>query len=150
MELQNFNLQEYNDTKEHRPIIIQLWNDELSNKYLYDLSKEVKYLQEKNIKDQRNNAYIVYYDSNPIGYISLKVDDNRCVISYGLIPEYRGKHLCTKLLQQLSRYILEIYQDVDNLILIIQNTNIGSIKVATNAGYKKESIIKYVKKREGK
>ena len=70
MELKSFRLENYSDSKqEHRSIIIQLWNDKLSHKYLYDLSKEIKLLDELYIYDKKNNAFIVYYEDKPIGYI---------------------------------------------------------------------------------
>ena len=149
MDLESFILQEYDDYKlEHRKVIIELWNDEESRKFLYDLSKEVKYLEEKYFEDKRNNAYIVYKDNQPIGYISTKADNNKCVISYGLTKEYRGKHIGTCLLKEFTSKILLSYSDVDRLVLIIDNKNTGSKKVATNAGYQQETTIRYVKERK--
>ncbi|MGN1338241.1 MAG: GNAT family N-acetyltransferase [Candidatus Coprovivens sp.] len=148
MELESFKLMEYNDSIEHRRIIVELWNDEESRNFLYDLSKEIRYLEEKNFLDKRNNAYIVYKDNNPIGYISLKGENNKFTISYGLIKEYRGKHLGTQLLREFTSKVLVTYSDIDKLILIIDNKNIGSKKVAINAGYQKESIIRYIKERK--
>ena len=139
---------EYNDSIEHRRIIVELWNDEESRNFLYDLSKEIRYLEEKNLLDKRNNAYIVYKDNNPIGYISLKGENNKFTISCGLIKEYRGKHLGTQLLREFTSKVLVTYSDIDKLVLIIDNKNIGSKKVAINAGYQKESIIRYIKERK--
>lgn len=139
---------EYNDSIEHRRIIVELWNDDESRNFLYDLSKEIRYLEEKNFLDKRNNAYIVYKDNNPIGYISLKGENNKFTISYGLIKEYRGRHLGTKLLREFTSKVLVTYSDIDKLVLIIDNKNIGSKKVAINAGYQKESIIRYIKERK--
>ncbi len=149
MELKSFRLENYSDSKqEHRSIIIQLWNDKLSHKYLYDLSKEIELLNELYIYDKKNKAFIVYYEDKPIGYISLMSVDNKCTISYGLIPEYRGKHLCTNLLREFTYEVLKTYEDINKLSLIICNDNIGSQKVAKNAGYEKETIIRYSKYRK--
>lgn len=148
MELESFKLQIYNDSLEHRKIIIELWNDDESREFLYDLSKEIRYLEEQSYIDERNNAYIVYQDETPIGYISLKGENNRFTISYGLLKEYRGKHIGTQLLREFSTQVLITYANIDKLVLIIDNKNIGSKKVAINAGYQKDSMIRYIKERK--
>lgn len=148
MELSTFKLEQYDDDKlEHRRTLVELWNDPISREYLYDLTKETRYIDEKNLEDNRNNAYIVYFENEIIGYISIMGENNRFHISYGITPEHRGKKLASPLLKEFTSEIFKNYETIDELVLVINRKNIVSQKVATNAGYQKDSIIRYIKTR---
>ena len=144
IELDNFILEEYNEKNiEHRSTIIELQNDLSSQKYLGDINYSLIKLEE----NKKNKAYISYYNEVPIGYISLFVINNNYEISYGILPKYRKQNLGALLLEEFSEKLFDIYLDIDKLSLQINQSNIGSIKLAKLADFKKENSTKYSRER---
>lgn len=128
MELESFNLVKVNkNDRLHMLFLKELFEntDDKSIEYLGNLSK---------FND--DNAYIVLNDKlEKIGYFSMSIPvlNHRGLISsslyYTICPKYRGLGYATKLLEEVSDYLLN---KIDMLILSIDKTNEASKKVALN------------------
>ena len=144
MQLDNFNLEKYKSYNlEHRSIMTTIDNDNSSKKYLGDLFLFIRNTNLRNEDNNIDNIYIAYYNSYPIGFISINIFDNKAYISYALLNEYRHQYLGSLLLQEFSDKLFEIYNFKD-IYLEISPKNIASIKTSNLVGYKKRSLTKYV------
>lgn len=148
IELENFILEEYNkNSNEHIEVISNLNKDQNVKKYLGNINYSIERINERKKENKYNKAFISYYNNYPVGYISLSYIGSEFQISYGILNEYRKQNLAALLLEEFSEYLLENYQDIEELILKIKEDNIGSIKVAELADYYKESNEKYKRNR---
>ncbi len=149
MELDNFILEKYDPNNViHKTVLIKLYNDNKSRKYLGNLEYAIENLLLRKEEDySHNDAYIVFYNERAIGYIALTNKNNIYEIISGLVPEERGYHLGALLLQEFSEKIFETIKDVDKLTLMIDKSNIGSQKTALLAGYEKENGYRFTQKR---
>lgn len=148
IELENFILEEYNkNNNEHTEVIYNLNKDQNVKKYLGNINYSIERISERKKENKYNKAFIPYYNNYPVGYISLSYINSEFQISYGILNEYRKQNLAALLLEEFSEYLLENYQDIEELILKIKEDNIGSIKVAELADYYKESNEKYSRNR---
>ena len=143
MKLDNFNLEKYQEYNiEHKSVITLIDNDVASKQYLGDIflliNNTLKRYEENNI----DSIYIAYYNSNPIGFISLNILDEKAFVSYALLKEYQHQHLGALLLQEFSDKLFEIY-NFDDIYLDINQKNIASIKTSSLVGFKKISSTKY-------
>lgn len=144
MKLDFFELQEYDfNNLNHRSVIIELYNDKDSRKYLGDLSYSIEMINKRKENNFLNNAFIAYRNNNPIGYISITTKENNYEISYGILPKYRGENLGMLLLQDFSLNIFKENKNIDELSLIISKDNIKSRKTAISAGYYQENENKF-------
>lgn len=149
MDLDNFNLEEYSPLNiGHKTVIIKLYNDINSRKYLGDLEYAISSINQRKESDYLHNyAYIAYYNERPIGYISLAHKEKTYEVTYGIIPEERGYHLGSLLLQEFTEKVFEEIKDIDKLTLIINHLNTGSINTAKLAGYNQEEKNRFTKRR---
>lgn len=140
MKLDNFYLIAYNENEPtHQKVIEELYLDHDGRKYLGSLDYQLQVIAKRKEENIHNNAYIAYYNEEPIGYISLTYKNDRYFISYGIRPTFRGEYLGSLLLQEFSEKLFAIYPDIDKLSLMIDNLNTGSKKTAFLAGYEQES-----------
>ena len=124
----------------HKSVIVKLVNDPISMRYLGDLSYLITYLSNVNELD---GFYVVNYNDEDIGIITLSKLDDKYFVTYGLIPEYRGNHLASVLLNEFSSKIFEDNEDINELYLSINKQNIASRKTASSAGYLKENEMRF-------
>ena len=160
LKLDNFDLYEYNDSKEHQAVIEKIEASDPNN-YLGNIKYAIKRINQRKIDNPNNFAFIAYYNDYPIGYISLTYVDSEYQISAGTLPEFRKQNLSSLLLEEFSERILdykkvseminkfelsntnlkEIYKEgitekeIDKLVLKIDTTNEASHKVAELVGY---------------
>lgn len=134
LNLDNFILEEY-DENFHNNILNRLQADNNAKKYLGDLKFSIMMIKKRKLENNINKFYIAYYNNYPIGFISITYKDKSYQISYSILNEYRNQNLGSLLLQEFSEAIFERYYNVNELILKIENDNIGSKKVADLAGY---------------
>lgn len=134
LKLDNFILEEY-DENFHNNILNRLQADNNTKKYLGDLKFSIMMIKKRKLENNINKFYIAYYNKYPIGFISITYKDDEYQISYSILNKYRNQNLGSLLLQEFSEAIFERYYNVNELILKIENDNIGSKKVADLAGY---------------
>lgn len=135
MKLDNFILEEYDNTKEdHKRTILEISSDAEGRMYLGDLRTTVDCIKGFGDNESFNCVYIAYYNDTAVGFISISENCDYEICS-GIRPKYRGEHLGALLLQEFSEKIFEKYNEVDELKLYIDNTNISSIKSAKLVGY---------------
>lgn len=143
MKLDNFDLEKYQEYNiEHKSVMTLIDNDVASKQYLGDIflliNNTLKRYEENNI----DSIYIAYYNSNPIGFISINILNDNAFVSYALLKEYQHQHLGALLLQEFSDKLFEIY-NFDDIYLDINQKNIASIKTSSLVGFKKISSTKY-------
>lgn len=82
-------------------------------------------------------AYIIGDERKLVGLIRLaNLDlDGTLNLHYAVHPDYRRQHYGTKILAEVSKYLLINVQDVKMIELYIKEINTGSLKCAANAGF---------------
>ena len=147
MKLDNFKLEEYNETNfEHKTTIIEISNDAYGRTFLGDLELHIMCVNKRKEESLLNYAFIAYYNDKPVGFISITENGNY-EITYGIRPKYRGEYMGALLLQEFSEKIFEQFKDVNELKLFINNLNTASRKTALIAGYEKKNGITYSQRR---
>lgn len=144
LQLDNFILEEYNDSNvEHKAAIKELDNE---NSFLGSVTRSIEKLNNEKEEKKLNQdcAYVAYYENHPIGFISISTSKDKYVIRYGILPIYRKKHLGFLLLQQFSNKMFE-QPNIDELTLFINNTNTASKKIANLVGYEQITNVRYEK-----
>ncbi len=82
-------------------------------------------------------GYFVSFDSSIIGYLHMgkKNENDDVYLRYTIRENVRKLGYGTKLLDEVTNYLCLNYRDINNIFLKIDRDNIGSLKVAKNAGY---------------
>ncbi len=149
IKLDNFYLEEFNkDNLEHLEVIRQLNKDQNSKKYLGDIFYAIKKidLRKENYIDKFNHAFIAYYNSYPVGYISLSYIEEDYQISCGILNQYRKQHLASLLISEFSDYLLNSNYDINKIIAVIDKENTASKMAANLAGYSEDDNTYNIKK----
>lgn len=152
MELNNFILEEYDSNNYyHKSTVILLENDDEAWKYLGCIEDIIAEIKNNSLENPYDNFYIVYQkgEIEPFGIIIFNFfkTSNIYSISYGILPKYRGMKLSSILLSEFTEYIFEQYQEIEEISLQINKSNIISMKTASRSGYVKKYGTKYVKTR---
>lgn len=90
---------------------------------------------------QFNSSYLVKYKSEFVGYIRLESLrwDGTVDIELAVSPEYRNQKYGKIILETVSDYILEHFEEVKKIRGVIDKSNYASKKVALNSGFLEES-----------
>ena len=148
MKLDNFLLEEFDEFDAVHRRVISMINDVQANKYLGDLEYHIKRVYDRKKNDElHNEVYIAYYDSRPVGFISISHKDFGYEIASGILPLERGKHLGALLLQEFSEKLFELYDDIDEVMLKINPNNQSGIKAANLVGFQQNDDGLFVQKR---
>lgn len=83
----------------------------------------------------KDNSYHVILNEKNIGHFNLTFVENRILIDYELLEQYRGVGLGTTFYQMIEKYV-EANFEYKELILMIRYDNDRSIKIATKNNYK--------------
>lgn len=137
IQLENFKLEQMVLTKiEHLKLIRSFDNDDVVKKYLYPYKASFYDLVESKTPSPTifNNFYVIYYKDRIIGYIELENSQN-VKLNCALLEHERNKGLTSRLLKELSTYLLDNYDDVRHVSAIIDNNNKASIKTVKNSGF---------------
>lgn len=146
--LDDFVLEEYNNSNlEHVEVIYELNKDLGTKKFLGDINYNIMRIKARSEENSFNKAFIPYYNDYPVGYIALTYIKNEYQIIAGILPNFRKENMASLLLQEFSYYLLDNFEEIDELVLRIDEDNLGSQKVADLVGYKKENWVKYSMKR---
>ena len=81
-----------------------------------------------------DKTHIVEENNEMLGLFNTTPYDNKVIVDYELLPELRGKHLATHLLDIIEDYIIDT-SEVEEILLLIKSDNEKSIKIATKNGY---------------
>lgn len=82
------------------------------------------------------NAYLITHYENIIGYLYLSAKKNNYIyLEMSLLKQYRKKHYGSELLNEITNIIFDNNEDLKEIRLSIDKSNIGSMKSAINAGY---------------
>ena len=100
---------------------------------------------ELNKKDNITNVFIINNDNNKIGLAFLNYHpEKECngvmlpeeiEIGLGLLPEYRGKHFGTLFEKEFSEYLLDKYQNFNEVVARVDADNIKSKTAVMNSGF---------------
>ena len=143
IKLKSLNITNY-DSKDIEKIefINTIKSDYLINKYLYRCIDEMIEKSETSENFVLGYGYIVKDNDKLIGFFrparlesKYKID-----VDYGIIEKYRNKGYGTKLLIEVSDYLLTSFDMINGIVLHIDNSNKNSVKCALNAGFIKTSL----------
>lgn len=81
------------------------------------------------------NSYIVSLNNKIIGHFNLLIRQNKILIEYELLEQYRGLGLGNDFYQIIEQYVENNF-DYDEIVLLIRYDNDRSIKIATKNNYK--------------
>lgn len=141
---ENFEIYGYDPTdSDQRHLKYTLKNDENFLKYV--TKKLDERLAESKMPPggglQFNCSYLVKFHDDFVGYIRLEELDRvgnlnlQCAVS----PDFRNQKLGGKILEEISNYILENYQEVKKLKGVIDRSNYASKAMANRVGFQEES-----------
>lgn len=91
---------------------------------------------------QFNSSYLVKYKSEFVGYIRLENLrwDGTVNIEWAVSPEYRNQKYGKIIVETVSNYILEHFEEVKKIRGVIDKSNYASRKVALNSGFLEEEV----------
>ena len=136
--LNNFILEEFNEeNKDYFNIIKKFDMDEQINKYIIatedSFSDIVDYYMLSNDDTIYNKLYLVKsLDNKVIGSLELDGVMNNLYINYCILKKYRNNGYCTRLLREITMYLL---RKVKSISLLIKEDNEKSKKLALKNGY---------------
>ena len=100
---------------------------------------------ELNKKDNITNVFIIDNDNNKIGLAFLNYHPKKeyngvmlpeeIEIGLGLLPEYRGKRFGTLFEKEFSEYLLNKYQNFNEIVARVDDDNIKSKTDVMNSGF---------------
>lgn len=134
--LNNFILEKINLTNnEHLSLINKFEYDSDVKKYLFPYYSSFYEMVEKNAigTDIFNNSYIIYYEDRIVGYIELE-NINNVSLNYALLRKERHKGIITKLIDELSDYLLD-NEKVKSVKAIIRNGNKASLSAISKSKF---------------
>jgi RimJ/RimL family protein N-acetyltransferase len=89
--------------------------------------------------------FAIVEDGVPVGSIGVRwlegLDQGTAEVGYWIAPEARGRGVCTRALRLASRWVLQ-EQGASRLQLRADEQNVASNKVAQNAGFTREGVLR--------
>lgn len=141
---ENFEIYGYDpEDKDQRHLKYVLDNDESFRGYV--TKKIDERLRETEITPgaglQFNSSYLIKYKDEFVGYIRLEELDwaGNLNIQCAVSPEFRNQKLGSKILDEISNYILDNMEEVKKLRGIIERSNYASKAMANKVGFVEES-----------
>ena len=144
--LENFILESFDyDNKEHFRMVSKFDLDKEINTYIIsegnsfcDVIDCYRLYDKESIY---NKIYMVKtLEGEIIGSIELDGEKDNLYINYCILKEYRCKGYCTKLLKEITKYLLD---EINCISLLIKQENEKSRKLALRVGYNKIGYYKY-------
>lgn len=121
---------------EHSEVIKKLDNDSLIKKYIigtFDNFKQLLSYYDLYNDELFNNVYAVRYNNNIVGVVELDGKENDLYLNYAILSKYRNKHIGSKLLNKVTKYLLTVTKKIT---LSIKDDNAASKKIAIKNGYR--------------
>ena len=138
IKLENFMLEEFkDDNKDFFNIVKEFDMDDQINKYIISTedsySDIVHYYNSYSDDSIYNSIYLVkLLDGQIIGSIELDGMSDDLYINYCILKKFRNNGYCTRLLREITLYLLK---DVKKISLLIKDDNDKSKKLALKNGY---------------
>lgn len=140
-------------TKDDISLIMKMDKQEETQKYLggiknKSLEERLEFLDKK---DKNNNSLTVVYNDIKIGFIGLKIEEEKAEVSYIFDYDYVNNGFCS---EALSKLICISFNELnlDVLYAYSKKDNLSSIKVLEKNGFKesgtKEDFIYYELRKE--
>ena len=118
---------------------IKLYTELVSGSSKSDMIHQIneRLINSREFKDlEFDNAYIMYLNSTVIGYLYLSGKRaNKIYVEMSLLKEFRGKHIGSYLLDAITNYICRSNEDLKEIRVSIDKSNVASMKMVENAGY---------------
>ena len=136
--LKHFILEQFNyNNQEHFKMIDIFDQDKEIDKYIISTEESfrdvIDYYRLYTDDTIYNKIYLVKLLSGEIvGSIELDGKSSDLYINYSIIEKYRNKGYCTKLLKEITIYLLE---EIKHISLLIKEENTKSSKLALKVGY---------------
>ena len=144
MKLDNFELEYFdNNNFEHKKLLVELNNDHDFFEFMGSVNLFLDYTIKHGKENGIDEFFVVKYNNEVIGLITINLIDDKYEISYAILPQYRHEYLASLLLQEFSEEIFNKYSYVDKIYLQISQKNMGSRKVASIVGFQKEKPTRY-------
>lgn len=147
IDLNIFRLEVFNKDKEtHLECIEELNCDKEVEKYLGNLFYMIDRINLRRKENLIDQIYVVYFQNQIIGFISISILEDEPYISYALLDQYRGESLGSLLLLNFTTYLQDYYHFV-KIYMQIDKENERSKAIAKFLGYEHEKGKKYFVKR---
>ena len=148
MKLDNFTLEEYEEFNiEHKTTMVNLMNDPAVNRFIGNLDYFIEHTKVRRENNGIDSIYIVKKAGTSIGFISLNIFSDKYEMSIAILPEYRHQYLGTMLVTDFTDYLFRNNEDINEIYVEINPSNVNSIKMVDNSGFKKDNSTRYVIKR---
>lgn len=93
-------------------------------------------LSHKTSELEYQNAYLISKNSQILGYLYLSSKSvDHIYVELSILKKYRKNKIGSQVLNEVTEYIFLNNNDLKEIRLSIDKSNIGSMKVAMNAGY---------------
>lgn len=93
-------------------------------------------LSRKTSELEYQNAYLISKNSQILGYLYLSSKSvDHIYVELSILKKYRKNKIGSQVLNEVTDYIFLNNNDLKEIRLSIDKSNIGSMKVAMNAGY---------------
>lgn len=142
IQLKNFNLEPLDLSKrQHFILVNRLSNDEYTRKYISKKLAEFVKEPTDSTKLEPGKTYVIKDEEEMIGLLGTKeLDRNNYLEPWVSIPkEFRGKKYGTQILEQITPYLIEHVDSLQDIKLVINKENFASKKVAEKVGYIKQT-----------
>lgn len=141
---ENFEIYGYDpNDKDQRHLKYVLDNDESFRGYVTKKIDERLKESQNSLEGglQFNSSYLIKYKDEFVGYIRLESLDwaGNLNIQCAVSPEFRNQKLGSKILEEISNYILENMEEVKKLRGVIEKNNYASKAMATKVGFIEEN-----------
>jgi RimJ/RimL family protein N-acetyltransferase len=146
IDLDDYVLEEFDyDNEEHINVVNEFDKDYEINKYIITTSDSfceiIDYYRLSNNDSIYNKLYLVKDKyNNIIGEIELDGEKEDLYINYSILEMYRQNGHCTRLLIEVTKYLLN---QIKTISLLIKKDNIKSMNLAKRVGYNKIDIDEY-------
>ena len=112
-------------------------NDKLIQYFLYS-NIDKMLMDSENLEELKlKYVYLISDKTIPVGFVRFAAIHNLNILEmhYGVHPYFRNKGYGSKILLEVSDYVLENASKINRIKLNIDKENIHSIKCAQNAGF---------------
>lgn len=136
IELENFSIINFEKSNNEH---LDVYNDFVSGESksnMISLIGERLQLSHKTEMLEFGNAYLITQKDNIIGYLYLtNKSKNYIYMELSILKKYRKNNIGSIFLNEITDYIFYNNNDLKEIRLNIDKSNIGSMKAAMNAGY---------------
>jgi RimJ/RimL family protein N-acetyltransferase len=123
------------DKNKHIEIHNELISGESKSDYIKDVSKRLL-LGNGISKFSFNHSYLVEISNQIVGYVFLSgMIKNQIYLEYSVLKEYRKKGLGKYILETVTNYVFENFNNIKQINLDIDPSNEASMKTALSSGY---------------